>query len=269
MRDIPVADHRGRHRKRVNVEGCCAQTTRQSVFVKWKARLRGHDFDLLSLMEIFADGDPTVSRSDDGGFVLESSAFDSLQEATEVSAAAAKLLTLLNGAAKGLDNSYRFVELAGHFQKEQGVHAVVLGETVTVRARANVGRVTIDGVAVSPSPSPAKEWPALAAANRNVADALRLLGTADLDWVGLYKLLEIVKDDVGGKRRIIDEGWATEQLLSEFGAAANRPDLSGDAARHARIGGRPPERAMTVGEGRQFVLALVRSWLQWKAAQRP
>lgn len=220
-------------------------------------------------MEIFADGDPRVSKGDDGGYVLESSAFDSLQEATEVSPSAAKLLSLLNGTAKALDGSYRFVELAGHFENEHGLHAVVLGETVTVRERANVGREMIDGVAVSPPASPAKAWPALATANQNVADALRLLGTADLDWVGLYKLLEIVKDDVGGQRRIIDEGWATEQQLSDFGAAANRPDLSGDAARHARVGGGPPKRAITVGEGRHFVLALVRLWLQWKAAHGP
>ncbi|MCA1704620.1 MAG: hypothetical protein LC808_15700 [Actinobacteria bacterium] len=179
---------------------------------------------------------------------------------------AERILPLINGAAKALDAKYQAVRLSGQFRNDQGLHAVVLGGTVSGRSKVRAGRVLINGIPAEPPPSPARAWQALAATNINVADALRLLGAvAPLDWVALYKLAEIVKDDVG-KTRILSEGWATEEQLSAFGAAANRPDVSGDLARHARVAGGAPKVTMTLDEGSRFVGDLLRTWLEWRAA---
>ena len=240
--------------------------------MKWKALLRGHEFDLLSLAEIFHDGDPKVSKDSEGRYGIESSTFDSLDEATEVSAEARRLLTTMNGAAKALDASYRFVELAGQFQDEHGLHAVLQVDNISMRSRASNVVLSIDGVEMEPPPSPARAWHDLAKGNKDVEGALRLLGTVELDWVALYKLVELVEHDVaggtkGGAKMIREKGWATKPEQSAFGAAADRPDVSGDAARHARIGGPPPKRAaMTLVEARQFVHRLVRSWLDWRSS---
>jgi hypothetical protein len=51
--------------------------------------------------------------------------------------------------------------------------------------------------------------------------------------------------------------------LLATGLLANRSEVSGDLARHARLKGDPPRRTMTLGEARQLVGALVTRWLDW------
>ena len=46
-----------------------------------------------------------------------------------------------------------------------------------------------------------------------------------------------------------------------FTASANRPDVSGKSARHARHGGWPPRYTMTLNEGREFIADLVTAWI--------
>lgn len=109
----------------------------------------------------------------------------------------------------------------------------------------------------------------LARRNKNVADVFRLLGAAyQLDWVDLYKLLEIVKSDVEGEDRIVQEGWATRRELGALRASANRADVSGDEARHARDVGDPPARTMQQAEARSFVLRLVNNWIELQTSER-
>ena len=113
-----------------------------------------------------------------------------------------------------------------------------------------------------PPTSPDPGYVSLAAAVPDVADALGVLGQADpLSWVALYKLFEIIRDNV--KPHTLDGlGWTTKNELSAFTASANRPDLSGIDARHARMAGiNPPKVSMTLSEGRRFMIRVVNSWL--------
>jgi hypothetical protein len=56
--------------------------------------------------------------------------------------------------------------------------------------------------------------------------------------------------------------WATDKEDSAFTASANRPDVSGEAARHAvPQSPEPPKATMTINEGREFISALVAQWM--------
>lgn len=232
--------------------------------MEWTAVLRGDNFDLQTLAEMFRDGDPLVTVEDDATFVLHSTAFDGMESAQEVQPAAAALLTQLNGAARASDASHRPVELAGHFRRGEAVHAVVLADTITVRSRVGAVVVRADGDPQPPPPPRARTWAALASTDPAVSDALRLLGSVELDYVALYKLFEIVRDDSGRSTGIVGKGWAAREDISAFTGAANRPDVSGDDARHARMPGDPPKRSFTIDESRSFVLTLVQRWLSDK-----
>jgi hypothetical protein len=83
--------------------------------------------------------------------------------------------------------------------------------------------------------------------------------SAALGWVELWKVYEIVWESVK-PARIERLAWMPAEH-STFGASANRPDISGASARHARMGGSPPKHRMTLTEGRQFVSQLVTAWL--------
>jgi hypothetical protein len=102
---------------------------------------------------------------------------------------------------------------------------------------------------------------ALAEANSDVAEALEIMGRVDpLGWVELYKVHEIIRDAIAPKK-IPEIGWATRAEDSAFTASANRADVSGSDARHARNSGAPPTRTMSLGEGRLFVSDLITKWL--------
>ena len=102
----------------------------------------------------------------------------------------------------------------------------------------------------------------LAQTHPDVAEVLDLLGNADPapDRAELYKVHEILLASVPG---FYQRGWVTRDQISTFTASANRREVSGDLARHARLKGDPPGRTMTLGEARQLIGALVRRWLDW------
>jgi hypothetical protein len=75
---------------------------------------------------------------------------------------------------------------------------------------------------------------------------LDLLGNADPapDWAELYKVHEILLDDVPG---FYQRGGVTRDQISTFTGSANRSEVSGDLARHARLNGDPATRTMSLG----------------------
>lgn len=84
-----------------------------------------------------------------------------------------------------------------------------------------------------------------------------------LNWTQLYKVFEIVRDDVK-PQSLIDLGWASATEISAFTGSANRPDVSGAGARHARMGGPLPRRQMSEDVARDFISRLVTSWIDSK-----
>lgn len=234
--------------------------TKAEMSMSWKAHLEGHDFELESLADLFADGDPRVSREQDGSFVLETAGFDQCPDAVAVKEVAEHLLATMNGAAKAADPSFTPVAVASHFRNAEGLHAVVLAGTAVARSRVYPAAIT-GGEQTAPEPPRARDWHALSATDANVRDALRILGTGDLDWIGLYKVYEIIRHDVGGQAAITSAGWADASEISAFGASANRPDVSGDEARHARLPGSPPKLTLSLHDARQLVRRIVEAWL--------
>jgi hypothetical protein len=236
-----------------------------------KARLRGDSFDLSILAELFpSPNDPAVGV-DDGGYYLTSAALgdDLVTDGGAMHAAAASLLRQVNGAARLMSGSFRTVELAGHFTDGSGrQHAVALAGCA--EARAHVSAV----VGPSPVPPAAPGYVQLADKHPEVREVLEILGKPGptLDWFDLYKVYEIVGDHVASgpdpaKRQsrqnaLINTGWVSKEDLSAFTGSADRPDVSGDAARHARMPGDPPKRTMSIEDARLMIAVLVRRWLE-------
>jgi hypothetical protein len=81
-----------------------------------------------------------------------------------------------------------------------------------------------------------------------------------MSWVEMWKAYEIVREAI--KPATIDKlGWTTSAEHNAFRASANRPDVSGEKARHARMAGPAPRTRMTEGEGRELVIRFVNRWL--------
>jgi hypothetical protein len=227
------------------------------------ARLKGHEFDLLTLAELFREGEPAVATDDEGYYLSFSVPDELFRDGGGLHDAASVLLRRVNGVARTLSSDVRPVGLTGRFSDETGRHhQVVLADSAEVRARANPVRVSVSGEQPPPPPAPGPGYMQLAQTDPDVAEVLDLLGNADPapDWADLYKVHEILLDNVPG---FYQRGWVTRDQISTFTASANRREVSGDLARHARLKGDPPMRTMTLGEARRLIGALVTRWLDW------
>ncbi|MGW2851493.1 hypothetical protein ACWDAZ_05460 [Streptomyces sp. NPDC001215] len=232
-----------------------------------KAALEGHPLDLDALMELFHDGDPKVSKEEDGYYLSSAELEGLIHDGSRLMEVASRLLQRVTGVARILDSSFRPVSLSGTFVVDDGTgtgrrHHFVLADTVVIRAKVVS---TGDDGAPAAQPPPPPEGPPylrLALSHPDVAEALEILGvpSVSLTWIDLYKVYEIVRDSVGSEQAFKAKRWVPDGELSAFKASANRPDVSGSAARHARMSGGPPKLTMTLATGEDFIRRLVAAW---------
>ncbi|MFE3269738.1 hypothetical protein [Streptomyces sp. NPDC059215] len=234
-----------------------------------KARLDGHAFDLDTLCELFAAGDPQVNKESDGLYYLASCELDGLiDDAGPLVETASLLLRRVVGVARALDSSFRPVTLTSQFTDDSGGgkrHHVVAAATMEIRARMSATGVVTAADQSPPPPPPPPQGPMymeLIKAHADVAEVLDILGrpSVSMTWVDLYKVYEIVRHNVGSDKALKGKGWVPDSDISAFTGSANRPDVSGSEARHARLPGAFPKRTMTLAEGEAFIRTLVVAW---------
>lgn len=166
--------------------------------------------------------------------------------------------------ARVANSVYQPMELSGCYLEGKQRNVVVKPDSVVMRVRVGTPRIVVtgsDGVVHASLPPLSPQRAVVATTHPDVAEALALMGQpVALGWIELYKVFEIVGDSV--KPNTLDKiGLATAHDLSAFRASANRPDVSGADARHARMSGGPPKHHMSLPEGRQFISDLVRAWI--------
>jgi len=231
--------------------------------MSWRAYMEGDQFDLDLLVEQFDRGQVVV-RSDGDQYWMESPGFEVLTETGEVQRVAGKLLSEMNGAAALVDASFRRVELTNGFSDGRGSTIVLLTGGIAVRSRSATATAEVrgpDGELIPPPPAPPTLGPgylAVAHQDENVREVLDLLGGDPGDWVTLYKIYEIIRDD-GHRTK-----WAPESDYSAFTASANLPSVSGSDARHARANTGSPKRTMTIHDARAFIRRVALAWISSK-----
>lgn len=225
-----------------------------------KAWLKGHEFDLAVLAELLHSGKVQV-RKDGQGYFLSSDELDPLEPGTELHEYAGRLVGIANGWARANHPDFRPVALSGRYSDGDHIHSVVVADTIVIRSRIEAAGIV---VGAGGNWQPAQTTPAtersLPVSNPNIAEALTIMGKMPFGWPELYKVFEIVRDDVT-TRSITKLGWATDAEIDAFTASANRPDVSGAAARHARMSGNPPRRRMSEADARSFIGRLVTAWI--------
>ena len=233
-----------------------------------RARLAGDILDLAALARLFREGDPHVS-TDGEGYYITSSVFDGLMhDGGKLCEMASSLLRQANGVARVRNPGFRSVRLTRRFSDETGTSVVVGAGSAELRFQAHgAGVVVRGGQQLTPAP-PGPEDIKLAQSRPDVAEVLGILGKdrPSLEFFDLYKVLEIVRDygskpGTGKTDALVERGWVSREEVAAFFAAADRSDVSGDQARHARPRGRTRSRKMTPAEAQELIARLVRRWL--------
>lgn len=227
----------------------------------WIAYLQGRDHDLGVLTAILPDGDLSFDVAEAGSYIMQSTEFDVMTSATDVRAAAARLLDTANGVAAMRDPTFQPVAVTGQVRDGEGRHThVVVVDSMSVVSIMSPAVVSAgDGGRPALAPSEA-DFVALARRDADVADALRHFAK-ETSWFTLYNVYEVICHDLGGEHKLRTSGLADAEALRTFTESANRLEISGDAARHARIRGEPSGRSTDVVSGREMIRALLRAWM--------
>lgn len=236
--------------------------------MKWEVRLTGDPDDLRELPQLMAGEDASVYERE-GAYYLGSLRFRSLANADAVKSVATRILSSIKGVLHLQCGHTASIELAEIISvgADGRRHGVVFLEA-TLRARATITYTVLraDGTVEMVNPaSVTNSWVALAWRDSAVEKALRLYGMEAQDWPSLYRLFEVIQEDVGGNPKIEKQGWATTRAIRRFSRSANSVAAAGDSARHGRERTAPPVDPMSLREARSFVQALLEKWLRSKA----
>jgi hypothetical protein len=181
----------------------------------------------------------------------------------EVEAVGQELLELLNGIVCTECPHYTGVKLKGLIRVFQdhtscaiaGTPLSVLGLNEVKSMREYIANTT----------SRASAMDALASSDVDVSEALRLFSMRDDPFMNLYKVFEIIREDVGVDAMAVRFGSSKAQI-KRFTRTVNHPGSAGRQSRHARMEGDPVQSPMSSSEARQLMRLILRGWITEKLA---
>lgn len=233
----------------------------------WEVELIGGEADLSMLADAFFKGETVITRADDKYF-LRSDDFEELGSAPAVRDRASEIVKSISGLARLTLQSRDSLRIgAVHEARTDGTRAITLfPDPVGFELRVFPATITLgkpDGSQEVHRPADrAREWLKIAESDESVRRALRLRDAGDLDWVGLYRLYEVIHEDADD--HIVELQWVSRKKLRAFTHTANSVDAVGDQARHGRRAPRPPKNPMDLNEARRLVDQLLEQWIRWK-----
>ncbi len=243
----------------------------------WQVQIEGDIRDLKFLAEVFATGARKVLRDEKSpGYLYESDSFHSCSTSQEVEQLAKGELAIISGILKLERDARDGLKCGAVFRlNPTGGRDVFVSIREGLEARVEMGAVTpvvtdsAGNVIAQPAPPPPRSAVLLqlAAGDTAIAKVLRLLSASDaMTWVGLYRIHEVIEDDVGGQHKLEKQGWGSADDLRRFKHSANSVQVGGDNSRHGKEPQVPPKNPMTSAEAESYAKYIVQAWLASKGA---
>jgi hypothetical protein len=233
----------------------------------WVVELGGDASDLSALAKSLTDGDVVVSY-DGNKYSLTSGLLETIDDAKAVHEKAKDIVSMLNGACRLAMDAADTISVDGlrRHGDNGSVEVYAFTSDTLILGGSFSGTVTHpDGTREDFHPAdPVKQWAAIALTNDAVANVLRILSGGPLDWVNLYRMLEIVEHDVGGLTTIYSKGWATKASVKLFMRTAGHPGAVGLEARHGASNTLPPPKPMPISEAKALLKSIIHAWLRAK-----
>ena len=207
--------------------------------MKWQVQLSGDHLDLKELCKSLTDADLRIYEKNVQYF-LESSKFEQFTTHQEVSSLAAEILTVITGAVRLSIGRRSPLHVVGTVRvrpdggrdifmtADNGVF-MINGRSVGMKITRADGTIEV----VNPTDN-VPGWVKLSLLDSKVAKALRLFGTEEHDWVNLYRVYEVIEEDIGGINKMVRHRWTTRASIKRFKQTANSPAAVGDASRHGK-----------------------------------
>ena len=168
-----------------------------------------------------------------------------------------ELIAIMNGAARVEGGALHEVTLAG-VAYEDG-----MGRWQNF---PNVARMRAVGPALRATPPDPSKLISIALSDKAAAKGLRLV-SRDLNWCNLYRIFEVVADEVQ-ESGIVRSRWATAAQINAFKCSANNESVTGDDSRHGGSRGGTHKNTMELADAQHLIKRILRGWLNSKTAQR-
>jgi len=108
-----------------------------------------------------------------------------------------------------------------------------------------------------------RNWIELSEMDENIRKVFRLLSYGLDSFVNMYRVYEIIRNDLGKSYLRILEIDKSE--IDRFTGSANRPDASGELARHGYLPGEPMKQPpMGISEAYDFIYRMIYKWIHYK-----
>ncbi len=233
---------------------------------EWRIELAGEDLDLSTVASLLPGPELNVIKSDDQ-YYLRGSDLELYTSADDIHAYAEAILPIINGASRMSNSDAQPLAIGAIYKvHDDGRHDVSVPITRALNVRSRV-LVTAAVNEAPPSPPPGStlmERVQIAQRRPEVDLALRFFG-ASLNWFNLYKVCEIIEEDMGDSKQLESKGWVTKAQLAHFTGSANSYNSTGADARHALRKPRPMKQpAMTLSEAQVFIRSLLDNWIRLK-----
>jgi hypothetical protein len=100
--------------------------------------------------------------------------------------------------------------------------------------------------------------------NEAVTYAGQALGFAGAnEWANLYRAFEVIRDQFGGDKGIIERLPAcSKNDIDRFTRTVNHQEAIGAFSRHARLNHQPPPNPISFDDAVTFVMTLLKAWLE-------
>ncbi len=225
----------------------------------------GHAADLRDASLMFDSVDLEVVQTNDD-FLLRSSQFNALSEATEVLARAVDLLRLVNGIAKTRSKAFEGLRIDCVVKDNpDGSQHICIPLAVEARVIPEDEGVLSDGTPIT-ADLPANVGKLVAATSQTdvVSRVLTIYGAIGDSWQGLYMVLDAIQEDAGGERGLLNSKWLPTGDVKLLKQTANNYGAVGIDARHGFYGEPMRKKPMRIEDARQMIRAIVSAWLTSK-----
>ncbi len=242
----------------------------------WKVDIRGDLSDLEYLAQTLITGSTTVTKTTEGDadlYIYRSSKFDACNDSREVTTIAQPLLSCLTGILF-FAKSARTPLTIGSIRKKNAHGGddtfVGLCEKLVLHDETGVLSVSSTDKFGNAIPQPVVRPRSavladLTESEPNIAKAMRLYAAKDANtWTGLYKLLEVIEDDLGGETQLLQTEWSTKEQRKRFKHSSGSVEVAGDAARHAVEKTTPPKNPMHLDGAIAYINYLLHAWIESK-----
>jgi len=238
--------------------------------MRWQVQLIGDSSDLAALSESLTGPDINISH-DGKEYILTSSLFDETEDAQAIKKKADNIFAFLNGGMRiALDAVQTLAIGSVYHQNDKGGRDItVFTDPLVIMVRVTSPTVClthVDGTVEKYHPAdPIEKWTLLALRDMAVADVMTIISFGNLDWVNLYRILEIIKKDAGGIEGVVNNGWGVKSAIKLFKHTACSPGAVGLEARHGAENTQPPKNPIPISEARAMISSIIQAWLRSKS----